>query len=220
MSIPDMHPLNLQHSICVFVQYGAGWCAPAEWRNFDASPTLRFERIPMFGKLYTKNPQRFPENVEYGDIVKGLPVAADMCKAVYCSHVLEHLSLSDFRIALGNTYEIIKPGGVFRLVVPDLEFYAKRYLKSSAHDAALEFLKDTYLGRLSRNRGILGFLKSWFGNSDHLWMWDFKSISEELRNVGFQNIRRADYGDSSLAEFDYVEDADRWLDALGVECCK
>jgi hypothetical protein len=33
------------------------------WINVDSSPTLYFERIPVIGKLYTKNEKRFPENV-------------------------------------------------------------------------------------------------------------------------------------------------------------
>ena len=74
------------------VQYGCGWYAPEGWRNFDASPTLRFERIPLLGRLYTKNTERFPENVEYGDIVAGLPISDNSCQAVYCSHILEHLA--------------------------------------------------------------------------------------------------------------------------------
>jgi len=108
-----------------YVQYGCGWSAPVGFRNFDASPTLRFERLPLLGKLYTKNNSRFPENVEYGDIVKGLPVPPTSCEAVYCSHVLEHLSLDDFRKALRNTHRILKSGGTFRLVVPDLDYSIK-----------------------------------------------------------------------------------------------
>lgn len=87
----------------LFVQYGCHHCAPKTWQNFDASPTLRFERFPILGKLYTKNPTRFPENVEYGDIVKGLPLPSNSCDGVYASHVLEHLALEDIRVALKNT---------------------------------------------------------------------------------------------------------------------
>ena len=56
------------------MQYGCGFNAPSGWKNFDVSPTLRFERLPLIGRLYSKNQQRFPENVEYGDIVKGIPL--------------------------------------------------------------------------------------------------------------------------------------------------
>ena len=98
----------------MYVQYGCGWTAPETWTNFsDASPTLRWERIPLLGKLYTKNPRRFPPNVLYGNIVKGLPISDCSCRGVYASHVLEHLTLNEFRVALDNTYKILGNGGIF-----------------------------------------------------------------------------------------------------------
>jgi SAM-dependent methyltransferase len=201
-----------------YIQYGCGWCAPSGWRNFDASPTLRFERLPLIGRLYTKNKLRFPENAEYGDIVKGLPVKAESCDAVYCSHILEHLSLEDFRIALRNTLALLRPGGLFRLVVPDLEYLAKVYLTNPSSDSALSFMRGTSLGYETRRRNLTSFLASWLGNSHHLWMWDYKSIEEELERAGFVDIRRAVIGDSSEPRYSEVEDKERWENCLGVEC--
>ncbi len=63
-----------------YVQYGCGWSVSSNWRNFDASPSLYFERIPFIGKLYSKNESRFPENAEFGDIVKGLPIIDSSCR--------------------------------------------------------------------------------------------------------------------------------------------
>ncbi|MCP5113600.1 MAG: hypothetical protein GY953_22435, partial [bacterium] len=51
----------------LYVHYGCHFTAPDGWLNFDASPTLRFERFPILGRLYTKNESRFPPNVRYGD---------------------------------------------------------------------------------------------------------------------------------------------------------
>jgi len=203
-----------------YVQYGCGWSASDGWRNFDSSPTLRFERIPLLGTMYTKNKSRFPDNVEYGDIVNGLPLSIGSCKAIYCSHVLEHLSLADFRKALLNTHGVLQPGGVFRLVLPDLEYYAKKYIDDTSTNAALLFMKATGLGQEKRSRSLRGFLATWFGNSQHYWMWDYKSIKEELKNVGFIEVRRAHFGDSSDPMFKELEDKSRWDNCLGVECRK
>jgi len=203
-----------------YVQYGCGWSAPREWRNFDASPTLRFERLPLIGRVYTKNKSRFPNNVEYGDIVKGLPIPADSCEGVYCSHILEHLSLYDFRIALQNTKKIIRPNGIFRLVLPDLEWSAKHYSQNASDEAAYEFMKETSLGQEKRARGFRGLISTWLGNSQHLWMWDYKSIKLELENAGFVGVRRASFGDSSDPVFNIVEEEGRWANCLGVECRK
>ena len=59
-----------------------------------------------------------------------------------------------------------------------------------------------------------------FGNSLHLWMWDYKSIKYELELAGFKDIRRATFGDSADRMFDTVEEKSRWENALGIECRK
>lgn len=200
------------------LQYGCGWDAPEGWRNFDASPTLRFERIPMAGKLYTKNNKRFPPNVEYGDVVKGLPVAEASYDLVYSSHVLEHLALCDFREALKNTFKVLRPNGCFRFVLPDLEYSIRNYCQNSSKTPALDFMHETLLGLEKRPKTLMSYMSYLFGNSRHLWMWDFKSISYELENAGFVEIRRAKYGDSMHQLFSDVEKKARWLDCLGIEC--
>src|ERR1700744_65996 len=109
-----------------YVQYGSGLWAPVEWTNFDASPALRLQRLPVLGSLGPVRSPKFPANVLYGDIVKGLPVTPRSFRAIYCSHVLEHLSLNDFRVALRNTRTLLQDRGIFRLVVPDLRVAAER----------------------------------------------------------------------------------------------
>ncbi len=202
----------------MLVQYGCGFSAPAGWRNFDASPTLRFERLPFVGRFYSRNGNRFPANVEYGDIVKGLPLAHGTCSAIYASHVLEHLELQDFQRALANTYKLLESGGLFRLVVPDLQVLAKRYVDSQEPLAAVQFMKETSLGIESRSRSLAGSFRSWLGNSSHLWMWDFQSLSEELRAVGFVDIRRCNCGDEPV--FAPAEDPNRFIDSIAVQCGK
>ena len=201
-----------------YVQYGCGFCAPAGWRNFDASPTLRFERVPVLGRLYCLNSQRFPANVEYGDIVKGLPVPAGSCHAVYCSHVLEHLALEDLRLALRNTLCILRDGGMFRLVVPDLEVAIQHYLQDSSPAACYQFLRATGLGQERRRRGVAGRVVSCFTNAPHLWMWDYRSLEQELRAAGFRQVRRAYFADGSDPKFAEVEMRERWTDCCGIEC--
>jgi predicted SAM-dependent methyltransferase len=204
----------------LYVQYGCGWCAPDGWMNFDASPTLRFERIPLIGSLYTKNAARFPASVRYGDIVEGLPVAPDSCAGIYCSHILEHLALDDADRALRNTYHYLKPGGTFRLVVPDLEQIARDYLADSSTGAAHEFMNAARLGRKQRSRGMRGLVKDWLGNSTHLWMWDEKSMAERLKQHGFTAIRRCSFGDAQDPKFSLVEDEGRFRSCLAIECRK
>ncbi len=204
-----------------YAQYGCGLCAPLGWRNFDTSPTLRIQKLPLIGhRIRNLGSEPFPKNVEYGDIVRGLPLSPNSCKAVYCSHVLEHLALEDFRVALKNTHDYLQEGGVFRFVLPDLEKLAQDYLKADDPNAASVFMEEAYLGKKNRPKGFNGFVRLWMGNSAHLWMWDFKSMSAELSQAGFRQIRRAAFGDSQDPRFGEVEELHRWQDCLGMECMK
>lgn len=202
-----------------YIHFGCGFCAPKSWRNFDASLTARFERIPIIGKLYTKNKSRFPENVEYGNIVKGLPIQRSTATLVYCSHILEHLSREDFRKALKNVYSLLKEEGIFRFVLPDLEYLAREYINDFQPDAALKFMKNTRLGQEKR-LGLKGIIFAWLGNNQHLWMWDYRSIAQELKSAGFRDIRRAQLGDFSNELFNEVEGKGQWEKCIGVECRK
>ena len=51
-------------------------------------------------------------------------------------------------------------------------------------------------------------------------MWDYKSIERELREAGFIEIRKAEYGDAADPKFKDVEDKERWVNCLGVQCIK
>jgi SAM-dependent methyltransferase len=205
-----------------YIQYGCGFSAPPNWINYDASPTLRYERLPLLGKLYTRNKQRFPENVKYGDIVKGLPEAPDSCDAVYCSHILEHLAYNDFKIALKNTYLILKPGGIFRGVVPDLKAAVDAYIENydQLDSPASELMRNTMLGIEDRGKGLRSIMTKLYGNSKHLWMWDYKSMEYELQKAGFRNIRPSQFGDSTDNNFSFVEEEGRFNAAAAFECQK
>jgi hypothetical protein len=96
----------------------------------------------------------------------------------------------------------------------------QRYLHSDVSDRASDFLRATLLGLERRERGVTGALRSWIGNSQHLWLWDYRSIEHRLAEAGFTAIRRAAFNDSSESAFAEVENPDRWQDCLGFECRK
>jgi hypothetical protein len=118
----------------------------------------------------------------------------------------------------------LEPGGVFRLIVPDLEERARRYVheaSSRCAEASETFMRTTHLGLEQRPRSLLGRVRLLIGGSAHLWMWDEASIAEELRKSGFISIRRCEFGDA-----DEVEDPGRFIDQslnlreLAIEACK
>ncbi|MUL37292.1 hypothetical protein [Gloeocapsopsis dulcis] len=116
-----------------FTQFGCGLCAPLDWLNFDASPMMRLQKLPLIGIIPSGTFGRYRPNVEYEEL----------------------------RLALQNCYRYLKTGRIFRLVLPDLEVMAKAYLSSQNSEAAHEFMRVTYLGKESRDRRLVAFLREW-----------------------------------------------------------
>ena len=209
----------------LYVHYGAGRHVPKEWMNYDISPTLRIQKIPLLGKWLAKKAQgfNFPDKLMVGDIVKGLPLPHDSCKAIYCAHVIEHLTRDNAQKALINTYNLLQLGGVFRCVLPDLKIYTERYLQRSAAgdpEAAHLFMREACLGTEGHHDGWRGPVRRSFGNYMHLWMWDAASLEAALRQAGFSTIRPCKMGDAEDPLFKLVERESRFRDALAYECVK
>ena len=74
------------------------------------------------------------------DVSQGLPFEDSSCDAAYCSHLLEHLPKEAAPAFLAECLRVLRPGGVLRLAVPDLEAIVRLYLdrleKALAGDAA------------------------------------------------------------------------------------
>jgi len=62
-------------------------------------------------------------------LTTGFPFPDNSFDAVYSSHVLEHFSKSEGSFLISEAYRILRPGGVLRIVVPDLEGSCLEYLR-------------------------------------------------------------------------------------------
>jgi len=67
-------------------------------------------------------------SVRKANLLRRLPLAADSAALVYSSHFLEHIPRSDVSAFLHECRRVLTPGGVLRLVVPDLENLCRAYL--------------------------------------------------------------------------------------------
>jgi predicted SAM-dependent methyltransferase len=203
------------------VQYGCGFVAPEDWVNFDSSLTLWYERTPVLGLLHNRNGNRFPRNVRFGNIAKGLPIPDRACSGVYASHVLEHLTRREFDSALANTYRMLRGGGLFRMVVPDLEAMAREYLRlleEGSSDASAQFLTWTSFCIGERSFNPARVVRNLLTRRFHHWMYDYAALSAALRRHGFVAVRRCHFNDCEDPAFASVERVERFTDALAVEC--
>jgi SAM-dependent methyltransferase len=92
------------------LNFGCGAAFHPEWTNLDAAPVS-------------------PEVIAH-DLRRGFPYGEETFDAVYGSHVLEHLQLADGALLLRECFRVLRPAGVARIVVPDLETIARLYLQA------------------------------------------------------------------------------------------
>jgi SAM-dependent methyltransferase len=111
---------------------GAFDCGIDGWVNTDVTPHLFVARVPFLAHAMRAsgllNAERFDQHrrgifrrLRYMDLTKPLPLPAGSCEAVFSAHVFEHLFLEEIEPLVRELHRILVPGGICRVVVPDLE---------------------------------------------------------------------------------------------------
>jgi SAM-dependent methyltransferase len=93
-----------------FLNLGCGHRFHSEWENLDFSSTA--------------------PGVRAYDLRRGIPFPDASFNVVYHSHLLEHFPKQMAPAFLGECHRVLKPGGVIRVAVPDLEQIARLYLEA------------------------------------------------------------------------------------------
>ena len=80
-----------------------------------------FINLDLTSEWYSKRPKGY-EYINYNIITDEIPFADDIVDNIYCSHVMEHLENKHVGKLFNESYRVLKPKGVFRVVVPDADF--------------------------------------------------------------------------------------------------
>jgi SAM-dependent methyltransferase len=104
---------------------GCGTRFHPEWTNIDTSSTSPY--------------------VQAHDCRRGIPFPTNSFDVVYHSHILEHFPKDTAPKFMRECYRVMKPGGIIRVAVPDLEQIARLYLQALEKALAGDDIwKDNY----------------------------------------------------------------------------
>jgi predicted SAM-dependent methyltransferase len=120
------------------------------------------------------------------DISKLLSIEDGSVDLIYASHVLEHFGRLKYMEVLDRWYRLLKPGGIIRISVPDFESVCYHYIEN----------KDIY-----QLRGFLYGGQNYPENY-HYCAWDFKSISKDLNDSGFKDVKKYDWRETEHSHID------------------
>jgi len=116
---------------------------------------------------------------------------------VYADNMIEHVPLSGGRVFFAEAYRCLQPGGVIRLVTPDVRTHVDMYLNGT-DDVVRGPLADEY-----RSLGVviehpIDLLRTPIGEFGHHagYVYDFETLDAELQRAGFKPAVRRELQES------------------------
>lgn len=192
------------------INIGSGISGAPGWINIDNSPTVFLSRIPVVRRM-SRIPH-WPADVRRVDARKGLPFRDATVGYIYSSHTFEHFTWEEALEVAKECLRILQPGGVLRIVVPDLGVLIRDYLRDASPLASHSFLH-----RLSLGHDIFDLLHP---GSHHSQMFDEKSLVHLFQEAGFASPAVMAFGQSLIPDIAQVELDSRKRESLYIEALR
>lgn len=216
------------------VNLGCGPNAPTGWLNVDGSwnawlshhPVIR-AALTTLGVIQNNSGAQWNVRPLVHDLAKPLPFLDNTISVVYAAHVLEHLYLADAQKLLVECKRILRPGGVIRLVVPDLGHMVTTYVRRRNGGSPSLAAKNAPADDLNERLGfrsatppsgnfLFKFYSLWKDFHHHKWMYDSASLIHNVEKAGFVGVAEKGYLQSDIPGIEEVEEAGRVLDGAGI----
>jgi SAM-dependent methyltransferase len=138
------------------------------------------------------------------------------CATVFCSHMLEHIPHTKLESILLEFNRVLSPGGVLRILVPDLRKIAQAYVDQDAEffkraqeeDESIRtdlgfggmfvnFIVSPGQDTALMNRGLDKFIAGYA----HIYAYDFEMLRILLERTGFGGVRQTKFCESDLPDY-------------------
>jgi len=204
----------------VKLNLGCGDQCPDGWVNVDYSLGAKLAKLPVFSqlnKIFHIFNMEWDKKILIHDLRKKFPWDDSSVDVIYSSHALEHFSKEDGRRFLGECYRVLKPGGVLRIIVPDLNALIVDYNKGAL--MADDFVEAMGVGYEMPGDGRLKRLLGPFIRFPHKCMYDTSRLVAIFIECGFK-AESMDRFQSIILDVNTVEDESRTERAVIVEGVK
>lgn len=222
---------RIKGDVVIMINFGCGTHLHSDWLNVDFSPLSWRVRHPVLlnilGALGLISEQAYHDFQKYQNLITRvdlsrfpLPFPDDYADVIYHSHFLEHLAKRDGFRFHQEAFRILKPGGILRIVVPDLELIVNEYISAispvydqNKHEKALNDLFDQIvrnefggINDLETKPSFAARVKKLLGVGStpekcrelHRWMYDKYALLHISSQLGFQDTEIVDYKTSNI----------------------
>ena len=198
-----LEPETLVDEPVVKINLGSGLEVAPGWINVDASLNALISRWPgpLQSALYTRSGySAFVGREEYlrrlrsncfvhADLTRAFPFVDASADFLFTSHFLEHLTRDHCIRVLREARRVLKPDGVIRVGVPDLELAVDLYQAGEARRMLDEHFYRPEQGRLAQHR----------------YMYDFSLLAGALEEAGFADVRKRSYREGDVPDLELLD---------------
>jgi len=164
---------------------GCGTAYKEEWINIDNNSDNNIEKL----------------DINY-DLRKPLPFPDNSVDFIYNEHFLEHLTVEEGIAAIKGFYRVLKPGGVMRIAMPDLEKTVYAYLDENWEKNSKATLEKLGLSFIQTRAERINISFRWWG---HKWLYDWEELERRLKEAGCEKIKRCSIFESEHEELKNLE---------------
>lgn len=162
------------------------------------------------------NVDRFPPpGATFVDATIVLPFDDATFRAILCEHMIEHIPKAAAIYLLGEMRRILLPGGIARIVTPDLDWFSRRIVEPSpigaVDDEYLIFLRNWH----NQNKtSWCDAINLCFYDHGHRYIWSVRELCELMEGAGFVDIAITRAGHSDNPMFSGVDGHGRLIGEL------
>jgi predicted SAM-dependent methyltransferase len=188
------------------------------YENLDYAPNLLLNlvlaRLPLAraffsatGLIKPEHMREWDKEVLYRDVRK-LKYKPKSVELIYSSHFLEHVYFWEAQEILDKCFEILLPGGIARIALPDYQFGAEKFLADFTDNplqASLDFQKSIASYPIEKPEHVFPLL-SRFGHV-HKWYPTKALVEHMLWRSGFENPVFHSFQQGTFPDLDKIETA-------------
>ncbi|MDQ2103342.1 class I SAM-dependent methyltransferase [Azospirillum isscasi] len=126
------------------------------------------------------------------DLRNKLPFSDNFFDTVYSAHFFEHIETMDTHRLLLDCHRVLRPGGLFRVSLPDARKMIKAYVEGdAAFFAKVDGFVDHHLPP-AHLRSPIDYITRDARAWGHVCLYDAAKISQLLEATGFTNVHETD----------------------------
>lgn len=185
---------------------GCGVTITEGWINVDATPHAMIAKWPKFilKQLYkisnvSADDWHLTFDEYYGilrnnvfihhRIENGMPFPDNSLDYVYTSHMVEHLYKETTKMFLKEVFRTLRPNGIIRISIPDLEYAFKQYQLGNTEECLRLFFVPTHFNQLFQ----------------HHYLYDFNLLKKFLNEAGFEKVTRCEYQKGNVPDAEKLD---------------